>query len=173
MIEADWGWDDGPLRLPGRPSSTCEVVTSNDVEDLPDVRVGREHGYVPAPENPMWCFVPAVWPATARGWVPDVRVRTSSHHHSHSYGDAHPEQLPWTAADYAEIEQDALWMLTQAGVPPRPTGRVWLLRGPHPDTSALDLLDEISAAWAATGGHVMSSEPFAAFVAEQVRRAFA
>lgn len=167
MIDADWGWDEDSLRLADRPS--CDVVTSDDVEDLPDVRVGREHGYVPAPEDPMWCFLPAVWPRAARGWVPDVRVRTAWHVH----GDAAPERVPWTTATYAEIEQDALWMLTQAGVPPRPAGRVWLLRGPRPETSALDLLDEISDAWAATGGQLMSSEPFAAFVAEQVRRAFA
>lgn len=67
MVEADWGVHDEPgsfiARAPGWDS-----VDSDGPEDVPEVAAARAHGYVPAPEAPVWCFVPAIWPSGERAW---------------------------------------------------------------------------------------------------------
>lgn len=45
--------------------------------------------------------------------------------------------LPWGTADYFEVEASEQEVIRSYGLPPRPPGRVWLLR-PPPGVSDLD-----------------------------------
>ena len=44
-------------------------VDTNDVGELPEVVAAGRQGFAPAPEAPMWCFLPVVWPDAHRAWV--------------------------------------------------------------------------------------------------------
>lgn len=143
MVEADWGI-----------STTCgsfgvrddgDSFESDDPRDLPEVRNAMAQGYEPAPEAPIWCFVPAIWPSQSRVWVRDRRVR----HGRRDDGRGHVAKEPWTAADYADYEDEMNNLLRRLGVPARPAGRIWLLRGPEPARSAQDVLEDVASQWQA------------------------
>ncbi|WP_423804960.1 DUF5956 family protein [Nocardioides salarius] len=115
MVEWEWGEDEQPSSF-GLSSSCGEPVYSDQPDDVPEVRAARARNYFPAHEAPLWCFIPAIWPSEARAWVHDRRVR-----HSTRLCDGGPlERLPWTAADYADIENDTNALLAELGLPPRP-----------------------------------------------------
>lgn len=141
MVEASWGVSTTPCSFGVRDDST--PVDSDDPLALAEVLAARAEGYEPAPEAPMWCFVPAIWPTGSRAWVRDRRVR-------HLLSDdrrGKVERLPWTAADYADYEDEMNSLLRRLGLPARPAGRIWLLRGPQPGRSAQDVLDDIAVLW--------------------------
>ena len=50
-------------------------IESDDANDLPLARLGKEHGFEVAPDPPMLLFLPVVWPIAARAWIRDNRVR--------------------------------------------------------------------------------------------------
>lgn len=125
MESVDWGVDNAPAHFPG-VSERCTPTDSDDPSALPGVRAARGYGYEPAPEAPMWTFLPAVWPPSARAWIPDTRIR----HTSISCTGEPPRVVPWSTADYFEMEADANELLTECGLPPRPGGRLWLLKPP-------------------------------------------
>ena len=164
MIEADWGLHDEPR------SHVFEwtPVDSDRPEDLPVVMAARAHGYTPVPEAPLWCFVPAIWPAQARAWVRDSRVR-----HLTRRCDGGPrERLPWTAADYADHENDTNALLAELGLPPRPAGRIWLLHAPAPYRTAQDVLDDIWAGWQTSGGPAMATARLVQHAQSRLREIF-
>lgn len=152
MVEADWGVDDEWSSFDPR-GPEWEWVHSDSPEDVREVQAARARGYLPADEAPMWCFLPAIWPSGARAWVRDTRVR----HLTRQRTGESPERLPWNTADYADIERETNAFLTELGLPPRPAGRIWLLRAPEGFGTPEDVMDAISAGWQASGGPDMAT----------------
>jgi hypothetical protein len=68
--------------------------------------------------------------------------------------------LPWSTADYFEMESDANWLLAECGVAARPPGRLWLLRPPHGFSSLDATLSWLSASAKEAGLVIMANRPF-------------
>lgn len=107
-------------------------VLSDDARALPLAVAARKAGFEVAPDAPFWLFLPAVWPVESRAWIRDNRVR-----HLRTMVEGRVVGLPWGTADYLEMEADEQSSLRSVGIPPRPPGRVWLLR-PPPGRADLD-----------------------------------
>ncbi|GAA4124774.1 hypothetical protein GCM10022415_31160 [Knoellia locipacati] len=167
MVEPDWGVDD-PEGSFGSSGLPWEPVYSDSVEDVLEVQAARSSGFRPAHEAPLWCFIPAIWPARERSWVRDVRVR----HMTRAWSDGRTERLPWTTAEYAELEADINALLHDVGLPPRPAGRIWLLRPPPTYATAQEALDEVWADWLASGGVGTVTPELVAHTDTRLRRLF-
>ncbi len=95
--------------------------------DLTEVHMLADLGWSVAPSEPWLAFLPAVWPAEHRGWIPNrvPRVWTCA-------GEP-PTLAPPTEDDLRmeeEIEEDYPANLEGTGIPVPPLGRIWLLRSP-------------------------------------------
>lgn len=167
MTAPDWGMDEPP-RVFDWDRGFLDTVYSDEPNDVPQVRAARAVGYYPADEDPLWCFLPAVWPAHERAWVRDCRVR----HLSRSYSDGRSERLPWTAAEYGEVENDMNALLNELGIPPRPAGRIWLLRPPESHPTAQDVLDQIWSGWLDSGGIGTATREFVDYARSELRRIY-
>ena len=165
MGQTDWGVDEA-ARSFGSASSSWDPVYSDQPEDVPEVAAARAARFFPADEAPLWCFIPAIWPVSERAWVRDCRVR----HLNRSYADGRAERLPWTAAEYAEIEVDTNRSLADLGLPPRPAGRIWLLRPPPRHRSAQAVLDDVWAGW--VDGPDTTTPRFVAYIESRLRGIF-
>jgi hypothetical protein len=165
MGQPDWGVDEA-ARSFGSASSSWDPVYSDQPEDVPEVAAARAARFFPADEAPLWCFIPAIWPVSERAWVRDCRVR----HLNRSYADGRSERLPWTAAEYAEIEVDTNRSLADLGLPPRPAGRIWLLRPPPRHRSAQAVLDDVWAGW--VDGPDTTTPRFVAYIESRLRGIF-
>lgn len=53
-------------------------------------------------------------------------------------------EVPWSAWDYAKHECDINELLSASSVPPRPAGRLWLLR-PHPPPISRDFASTVDS----------------------------
>ena len=91
-----------------------------------------QQGYEPAPEAPMWTFLPAVMRASVRAWILDTRIRQARI----SCDGTSAQVIPWCTAEYFEVEADANELLALCGLPSRPAGRLLLLESP-PDQRSL------------------------------------
>ena len=162
MEPADWDVDSDPAQFQRSGDRSFEPTESDDPVDLPAVRAAREHGYEAAPEAPVWTFLPAVWPKAGRTWIRDTRVR-----HMQVACDGEPSRpVPWSTADYFEMESDANGTLAECGLPSRPAGRLWLLQ-PPPGQPSLELtLSALLASASGAGLEVGSTTEFV----EHVRR---
>lgn len=167
MVEVNWGERDDPGYSGGRGIDRRPVL-SDLPEAIPGVAAARRHGYFPAPEAPLWCFVPAIWPVAWRAWTRDTRIR----HQTIQCGDGAAERLPWSTADHADHEQDTNALLSELGLPPRPPGRVWLLRAPHPYADPQSVLDDIWGSWRSAGGPAMATAELVAHADRRLRGIF-
>lgn len=167
MVESDWSAHDEPSSF--EPSAfDWEPAYSDESGDVQAVKAARSHGYFPVHEAPLWCFIPAIWPFQARAWVRDTRVR-----HLMSERNGGPlERLPWTAADYADNENDTNALLAELGLSARPAGRIWLLRPPEPYETVQDVLDDIWAGWQASGGPAMATPEFVHYAQSRLQEIF-
>lgn len=165
MVKPDWGADEA-ARPFGPAGWSWEPVYSDRPEDVPEVAAAREVGFFPADEAPLWCFLPAIWPVGERAWVRDCRVR----YLSRSYSDGRLERLPWTTAEYADIESDTNGSLADLGLPPRPAGRIWLLRPPPNYQSAQAVLDDLWSGW--RDGPDTTTPKFVAYIDRRLRSIF-
>jgi hypothetical protein len=147
MTEPNWGLDE-PARSFDQGRWFLDPVHSDEPDDVPEVVAARAVRFYPTDESPLWCFVPAVWPVQERAWVRDCRVRSLSR----TFSDGRSERLPWTAAEYADVENDTNALLTGLGLPPRPGGRIWLFRPPRSYPTAQAVLDKIWSDWLESGG---------------------
>jgi hypothetical protein len=153
VAEADWGVHEQAADF-GIWGKDWVAVDSDDAADVDEVAAAREQGWFVLTEAPLWCFIPSVWPREARAWVRDRRVR-------------HAGRQPWTAADYFEIEDDYNGLLERYGLPPRPGGRIWVLRPPEGFETLDAVLADIWAGWRAKGGE---DPPGPGLVAHAARR---
>lgn len=168
MLAGDWGLDRNEAQFRGVMHSHFDSIDSDDPAMVPVVQAARDQGYEPAPEAPLWCFLPAIWPGDARAWVRDTRVR-----HAIVSGDGESSrQVPWSTADYADIESDTNSLLGECGIPPRPAGRLWLLKPPPNFDSVEKALDHLLATTKALGEDIVASASFAAHVDRELRRLF-
>ena len=120
-------WDEGGQShaFGARRSGRSEL----EPDRLPEVRELAELGWELAPEAPMWVFLPYVWPTVARAWVPDRSTRWEVDTVLDSDGRVTAvECRPLSEGELAVQEQDTVADLESAGIPPRPRGRLWLLR---------------------------------------------
>jgi hypothetical protein len=69
--------------------------------------------------------------------------------------------LPWSTADYVEMESDANWFIAECGLPPRPPGRLWLLRPPRGFISLDSTLTWLVESAKEAGLDIMANRPFA------------
>lgn len=168
MESADWGVETEPLHLRGIPDGRFSPPDSDDPWEMPAVRAAREQGFEPAPEAPLWTFLPAVWPGVARAWIPDTRIR-----HKQVACDGEPlRTLPWSTADYFEMEADANGLLVQWGVPPRPPGRLWLLKSPERFASLEATFGWLSTSAKDAGLDIMANRAFVQQVVRDLRTLF-
>ncbi|MFF8269504.1 DUF5956 family protein [Streptomyces sp. NPDC016562] len=140
-----WDLDGTPHPLALRRTGRSEL----EPDRLPEIRELEVLGWEPAPEDLRWVFLPYVWPPAARTWIPDRSthwaVDTALDGHGHITG---VECAPLPEPDLRELDQEADAALAALRLPPRPRGRLWLLRpvGPFPTVSAvLDHLDAQAA----------------------------
>ena len=116
-----------------REQNAGEVpVMTDDARALSLAVAAREEGFEVAPEAPLWLFLPAIWPVQSRAWIRDNRIRQLRTMIEGNWVD-----LPWGTADYFEVEASEQEFIQALGLPPRPPGRVWLLR-PPPGVGDLD-----------------------------------
>ena len=168
MPEDESPWEAEELGMVVR-GPAYDAVDSDDVADLPEVRRARDLGWEPAPEAPLWCFLPVVWPTRACAWLPDRRIR----HSTVAGSDGSPvRRVPWSTSTHAEIETDYNRLLEECGFPPRPFGRVWLLRPPQGWASVDALLGQVVDTWRLAGGEVYADRRFAEHARTVVARAF-
>lgn len=103
--------------------------SEQEPDRLPEVRELEVLGWEPAPEGAEWVFLPYVWPPAARTWIPDRSthwaVDTVLDGHGH-ITDVRAAPLP--EPDLHDLDREAEEALAALGLPPRPPGRLWLLR---------------------------------------------
>ena len=159
-MDDPWGIDDPPAvqstpPLPPRLARLAEVqrtriaIPDADLADwgfpradeLPEVQTLASEGWRPLHEAPLYCLLPAAWPATHRTWVPDRRPRVSCGGTTASYyGSVMP--LP---DDSAWEDDTAAQEAREAGLPAPPTGRLWLIRSPWPRLPVSAIYELVSA----------------------------
>lgn len=168
MEKGDWGLDLDEAFFPGARDTGWEGIDSDDATDLDQVRLARSAGFEPAPEAPLYCFLPAVWPREAKAWIRDTRIR---HAQVSSNGDP-ARRVPWSTWDYFETESDANSLLVECGFAPRPGGRLWLLRPPPQFTDLGSTLAHVARSAERAGLEIYAHSAFADFVAEAVAQLF-
>lgn len=130
-----------------REQNAGEVpVMTDDARTLSLAIAAREDGFEVAPDAPLWLFLPVVWPVESRAWIRDNRIRRMRTMTEGRWGD-----VPWGAADYFEVEASEQELIQAVGLPPRPPGRVWLLR-PPPGVGDLDHTLQLLSDSASTAG---------------------
>lgn len=167
MREPDWWTAEESEASFGAVMNLLLSEDTNDVGALPEVVAAGRQGFAPAPEAPMWCFLPVVWPDEHRAWVRDRRARTSVV----GWDDGRTQRDHWSAATYALIEGDINRLLVDLGLPSRPPGRVWLLR-PPPGRSLDEFLGQVWSSWTSAGHPAMATREFVHHTAQQVDEAF-
>lgn len=162
-MEPDWN-DDPPSPL------SSQTPTRTASSELPEVRELLAAGWQLAPEAPLFAFLPAVWPADHRTWVLDRGTW-----YSEEYVDQGPAQIvPADPESIAMFHQDMAQLCAMCGVPPRPAGRIWLLRMPSGSTATLEsVLTTIRRRAKAAGVPVSPSQEFARVAVETIADVFA
>ena len=166
-MAGDWAVGEDEARFT-REQDRLIGVDTDDPADLPGSRAAAALGFEPAPEAPLFCFLPALWPAGARAWIRDVRIR----HGQVSSGEGSSDRVPWSTWDYVELEAETNRLLVTCGFDPRPPGRLWLLK-PPPAFDSLDAaLTHLSASASAAGLPILADRTFAEHVGREVARIF-
>lgn len=149
-MDDPWGFDDPPAvesvaPLPPRLVRLAEVQQTRvpivdvdlaewgfpDAEELPEVQALAADGWRALEAAPLYCLLPAAWPAAHRTWVPDRLPRVSCGGTTATYyGTVMPppdedDETYWEADTAAQAAREA-------GLPPPPSGRIWLVRSPWP-----------------------------------------
>ncbi|MFF3215581.1 DUF5956 family protein [Streptomyces sp. NPDC002886] len=137
---------------------------------LPEVRELGEWGWSLAPDAPMWVFLPFVWPSGARTWVPDRSTRWQIEtilDTTHQLLDV--TCLPISEAEREVQERDTAADLAHVGIPPRPAGRLWLLRPVGGFEDVEGVLDHLCASAETRGVPAGLSAGFAERCAHELR----
>ncbi|MFD9517407.1 DUF5956 family protein [Streptomyces sp. NPDC059979] len=135
-----WDEDGTPHPLALRRTGRSEL----EADRLPEIRELEALGWEPAPEDLRWVFLPYVWPPAARTWIPDRSthwaVDTALDGHGHITG---VECAPLPEPDLRDLDREADAALAGLGLPPRPRGRLWLLRPVGPFAALGEVLDHL------------------------------
>lgn len=159
-----WGsWDEGgtPHPLALRRSGRSE----QEPDRLPEVRELEVLGWEPAPGETLWAFLPYVWPPAYRTWIPDrsthwaVETRLDGHGHVTDV-----EAAPLDDPDLRDLDREDEEVLRALGLPPRPPGRLWLLRPPGSLPTVGAVLDRLREAARERGVEATPSADFLALV---------
>ncbi|MFJ3173060.1 DUF5956 family protein [Streptomyces roseus] len=152
-----WDEDGTPHPLALRRSGRSE----QEPDRLPEVRELEVLGWEPAPGETLWAFLPYVWPPAARTWIPDRSthwaVETRLDGHGHITG---VEAAPLADPDLHDLDREAEEVLARLGIPPRPPGRLWLLRPPGSFPTVGAVLDHLRALARERGVEVSPSPDF-------------
>lgn len=168
MSGVDWARESEEAEFSRREWGSADVVESDDVMQIPGVQRGAPLGFEPVPGGLLFCFLPAVWPDAARAWVRDTRARFSS-----MVCDEGPVQrMPWSTWTYLRTEAEANETLHECGLPPRPPGRVWLLRPPPAFASLSLTLQHLAKSAEQDGILLYPHKAFAVHVARGVEQLF-
>ncbi|MCE7082642.1 DUF5956 family protein [Streptomyces sp. ST2-7A] len=136
MVTTDWGRDTAPHPVPAGRAHRTEL----ERDRLPEVRQLVEFGWTLVPDSTLWCFLPRLWPAPARTWVPDRSTVWVTETRTDATGRITDARcVPMGEEERRREEAEVNALLAEAGVPPRPPGRIWLLRpvGDHPGVEAM------------------------------------
>lgn len=125
--------------IPSAPAGQSGPEVVGNPADLPEVQKFIHEGWFAAPDSPALSFLPAVWPVTHCVWLPD-----RSTHLLTEYCNGEAKVLPWPSELLDEIEAEFAELAASAGLPGRPSRRVWLLR-PFGDLSIQNVLDRAIA----------------------------
>lgn len=160
-----WDEDGTPHPLALRRTGRSEL----EPDRLPEVRELEVLGWEPAPEELRWAFLPYVWPPAARTWIPDRSthwaVETSLDGNGHITG---VEAAPLPEADLHDLDGEASSVLAVLGLPPRPEGRLWLLRPVGPFATVAELLGHLDALAADREVEVRASTEFLSLVSAEL-----
>ncbi|UUU41268.1 DUF5956 family protein [Streptomyces sp. NBC_00162] len=160
-----WDEDGTPHPLALRRTGRSEL----EPDRLPEVRELEVLGWEPAPEGLRWAFLPYVWPPAARTWIPDRSthwaVETSLDGHGHITG---VEAAPLPEADLHDLDGEASAVLAGLGLPPRPEGRLWLLRPVGPFATVAELLGHLDALAAGREVEARASTEFLSLVSAEL-----
>lgn len=150
MVMTDpWGMQQPPavvdplVPMPPRLARLAEVqatgiaLTNEDpyaqgfprADELPEVQNLVQSGWRPLDGAPLYCLLPAAWPAAHRTWVPDRLARVGMGATTGTYWGAIvplPDDGENWHDDYPAEQAHAV------GLPDPPTDRIWLLRSPWP-----------------------------------------
>ncbi|MBT2541864.1 hypothetical protein J7E99_14405 [Streptomyces sp. ISL-44] len=160
-----WDEDGTPHPLALRRTGRSEL----EPDRLPEVRELEVLGWEPAPEELRWAFLPYVWPPAARTWIPDRSthwaVETSLDGHGHITG---VEAAPLPEADLHDLDGEASTVLAGLGIPPRPEGRLWLLRPVGPFATVAELLGHLDVLAAGREVEARASTEFLSLVSAEL-----
>ncbi|NXY96958.1 hypothetical protein HYE82_21745 [Streptomyces sp. BR123] len=152
-----WDEDGTPHPLALRRSGRSE----QEPDRLPEVRELEALGWEPAPEEAAWVFLPYVWPPHARTWIPDRSthwaVDTVLDGHGH-VTDVHA--VPLADPDLHVLDRETDEAVAALGLPPRPPGRLWLLRPVGPFATVGAVLEHLGTAAGGRGVEVAASAAF-------------
>lgn len=148
--------DEKPASFGGSAATQSSLVA----DALPEVLAARAAGWFLAPDAPLWVFLPAVWPASSRAWIPDRSTRYAVVR----CDDEPPRREPWSTQDADEVEADMSDLLAQCGLSHRPAGRLWLLRPPAGFATLDDTLRQLIRRAEAAGAPIMACPQFVAAV---------
>ncbi|WP_216827049.1 MULTISPECIES: DUF5956 family protein [Streptomyces] len=143
-----WDEDGTPHPLAQRRSGRSE----QEPDRLPEVRELEALGWEPAPEEAAWVFLPYVWPPADRTWIPD----RSTHWAVDTVLDGHGRITdvraePLAGPDLRGLDRETDEAVAALGLPPRPPGRLWLLRPVGGFTSVAAVLDHLRGLAAGRG----------------------
>ncbi|MCY0961935.1 DUF5956 family protein [Streptomyces sp. H27-H5] len=135
-------WDEtgSPHPLAQRRTGRSE----QEPDRLPEIRELAVLGWEPAPENATWVFLPYVWPPSARTWIPDRGTHWAVESELDGRGHiTRVECAPLPAEDVDLLDAESVTALADLGLPPRPRGRLWLLRPVGPFDTVDAVLDHL------------------------------
>ncbi|MFD3699414.1 DUF5956 family protein [Streptomyces sp. NPDC058646] len=160
-----WDEDGAPHPLAQRRTGRSE----QEPDRLPEVRELEVLGWEQAPASTLWAFLPYVWPVRDRTWIPDRSthwaVETGLDGEGHVTG---VECAPLSEADVDLLDGETDAILAGLGLPPRPRGRLWLLRpvGDLPTVEAV--LGHLRAVAAGRGVEERPSPAFLALARDEL-----
>ncbi|HEX8001492.1 MAG TPA: hypothetical protein VF519_02225 [Mycobacteriales bacterium] len=163
-MDDPWGAGERPALVTDEPLPTFAHVPH--VTELPEVKALAAGGWYPLGDAPWAAPLPAVWPREHRCWVADRLPRFV-------VGGGPPK--PWDETDAADMAAMHDMVVEQAGLPPGPRGRLWLLRSPWPGLTMLQVLKALEVVTDREGrdrfgaGRAESAREILGWTEEQVR----
>jgi hypothetical protein len=146
VVAYDWGLDQAPHPV----SAGRDERVDQEPDRLPEVRLLVGEGWRLAPDAPVFAFLPAVWPARLRTWVPDRAARYEERSVMDPGGGRvrRTFTVAWSDDTREDIDDDVDWSL----------GRLWLLKPPEGFASVDAFLDHVEQRAREAGTDFSSAE---------------